>query len=203
MEKLILKQFLYENKLKFSEIGKSLNIKSNLLSYHLNRMVKKDILTKSGDIYELSESSEYLIPYLNQKQAALPVILIKIQDTNNQNEVFLINRIKRPFYHKFGLPGGRILIGETIEQATQRIMKDKYKINCKLNKINSISIEHVRKKEKVIHSFLLITVNATTKDKIDLTNIEKNRTKIIPSDYKLIKTSTNSKIEIPVINSKA
>ncbi|MFQ5532002.1 MAG: NUDIX domain-containing protein [Candidatus Nanoarchaeia archaeon] len=203
MEKVILKQFLYSNKLKFNEIEKQTKIRSNKLAYHINNLCRKGMLKKEQEFYKLAENSEYLIPYLNEKQTVLPVILIRIQNQNNSNEVFLITRAKRPFHNLLGLPGGRILIGETIEQATQRIMKTKYKINCKLKKINSISLEHVKKKDEIIHSFLLITVNAKTNDVIKYTNIEKYKKRIITSDYKLIKNNINSEVKVPVINSRA
>jgi ADP-ribose pyrophosphatase YjhB (NUDIX family) len=198
MQDRILSLFLYEENLKFSEIAKQIKIRTNKLAYHLKSLVKKGIIEKNNNDYKLSENSEYLIPYLSNKNSVLPVIIIRIKENS---KIFLVQREKRPYKNKLSLPGGRLLLGETISKATSRIMEDKFNIQARLTKTNSISIEHVRKDNKIIHSFLLIFVDAITEEKIRLFDIEKNKSKIIPSDYKLIKNpSTN--IVIETINSK-
>ena len=192
MQEKILELFLYHHKLKFSEIEKQLKTRSNKLAYHIKNLEKKGIIKKDNDLYRLSETAEELIPYLTQKKSVLPVILIAIGD---KNRFFLYKREKRPFKNKLSLPGGRILLAETIPQATKRIMK-KHKINARFQKINSISLEKVKKKNKAVHSFLLIFVTAQTKDKILLTDINKNKSKIITSDYKLLKNDINKEVKI-------
>lgn len=193
MEKEILQLFLYEKKLKFSEIEKSLNIRSNKIAYHLKNLVKRKILEKSDDDYQLTETAEKIIPYLSEKNSPLPVILVAV--FKNKNKVFLHKRNKRPFKEKLSLPGGRIFEGESVKEAVKRIMK-KYFIEANLKKINSVSLEQVKKQKRKIHSFLLILVTAETKDKILFTNIEKNKSKIISSDYKLMKNDLDKEIKI-------
>ncbi len=196
----ILKLFQYEEKLKFSDMEKALNVRSNKLTYHLKKLTKGGILKKEGKHYLLSDTSQRIIPFLSEKDSTLPAVLIHI---GNSEECFLITRKKRPFKNLLSMPGGRILVGESIENAVTRIMKEKYGINVKLEKINSISLEQVKtKQQKIIHSFLLIFVNAKTKEKIILTNLDKNKNKIITSDYFLIKTDSNKKIDIRTINTK-
>ncbi len=196
MEKEIIKLFLTEKKLKFNEIEKSLKIRSNKLDYHLKKLIKKEILEKNNNDYSLTASSEYLIPYISEKNSVLPVILILI---GNKNKVFLCKREKRPYKNLLSLPGGRILLGENIKDSVKRIMKEKHNINASLQKINSVSLEHVLKNKKIIHSFLLIFVTAKTKNKINLTQIKENKSKIISSDYKLIKNETNKITTIKII----
>ncbi len=198
IERKILDLFLYSHKLKFNEIEKSLKIRSNKLSYHLKNLIEKGILQKQNEFYFLTETSEFLIPYLSEKDSVLPVILIHI---GNSKKCFLCKREKRPYKNKLSLPGGRLLLGESIQKATKRIMKNKFNINVKLEKINSISLEHVEKNNKIIHSFLLILVSAKTKQKTKLTNVDENKDKIISSDYKLIKNDDNLKINIKEIYS--
>lgn len=193
MEKKILQLFLYNKKMKFSEIENSLEVRSNKLAYHLKNLIKKKILQNYDGEYELTETAEEIIPYLSEKNSPLPVILIAI--CKNKNNFFLHQRNKRPFKEKLSLPGGRILSGESIKESVMRIMK-KYCVRANLKKINSVSLEHVKKQNKKLHSFLLIFVTATTKDKIEFTNIEKNKCKIISSDYKLMKKDINSAVKI-------
>ncbi len=198
MEKKILRAFLHNHRLKFNEIEKITKIRSNNLTYHLKKLIDKNILNKKADNYELTETSEDLIPYISDKKAVLPVVLISIKNTKG---VFLYQRQKRPYKDKSSLPGGRIKLGETIPQATERIMREKFRINCKFKNINSISLEHVKKNGKIIHSFLLILVTATTKDKIEYTNL-KDKKEIISSDYRLIKNDLNRETKIQNIISR-
>src|SRR3989344_2109558 len=119
MQGKILDLFVYNDKLKFNEIEKNLKIRSNKLAYHLKKLLKKKILVKEGNYYILSETSEYLIPYISEKKSILPAILIHI---GNKKQAFLYKRNKRPYKDLLSMPGGRFLVGETIQQATKRIM---------------------------------------------------------------------------------
>ncbi len=198
MEKDILELFLTKSKLKFNEIEKALKTRSNKLDYHLKKLIKKGILEKEKEAYKLTDSSEYLIPYISKKNSILPVLLILIGD---QKEAFLYERQKRPYKNLLSMPGGRLLLGENISDAVIRIMKDKHGINAKMKKINSISLEHVYKNKKIIHSFLLILITAKTKDKINLTDIIKNKSKIIQSDYKLLMGDYSKNTKVKTIRS--
>ena len=199
MENRIINLFLYENALRFSEIEKLSKIKSNKMAYHLKSLVKKGVIEKNGNLYKLSDSKEYLIPYLNKTKSVIPVVLVAIK---NKKRIFLVERKKRPFKGKLGLPGGRLIMGETIKESVERIGK-KFNVNCKFKKINSISMEFVKKNKNTIHSFLLIFATAETKEKIDFMNLEKNKRRIISSDYKLIKKDASKETKIPVLFSKA
>ena len=197
IEKKILELFTLNYKLKFSQIEKQINIRSNKLSYYLKSLIKKGILIKENESYKLSEQSEYLIPYLSDKNSVLSIILIHI---GNSKKCFLIKRNKRPFKDMLSLPGGRILLGESIKTSVKRLMEEKFEINAKIKKINSVSIEHLKKKNKILHTYLLVFTTAKTTDKIPLTNIEKNKKNIITSDYYLLKNDLNKKINIKTLN---
>ncbi len=199
METKILDLFLFNNVLKFNEIQKLLNARSNKIAYHLKNLVKKGILIKTGQKYSLSETSEYLIPYLSDKKALLPVLLVYL---GNKNKSFLYKRDKRPFKNKLSLPGGRILMGESIQEATKRIMKKKFNVDTRFKKVNSVSLEHVKKANKIIHSFLLIFATAETKQKIPLININSNKKDMISSDYHLIKRDADKTLNLNTIFSK-
>jgi len=195
MERKILDLFAFNEKLKFNEIEKLLKVRSNELAYHLKKLVKKLVLEKKENLYHLSESSEYLIPYLSNKKHVLSVIIIHI---GNNKEAFLIKREKRPYKGKLSLPGGRLIIGESIEQATKRIMKEKFNIKVKFKKVASITLEHLQKKGKTISSFLLIHVLASSqsKDNIRMTNLKENKSKIIKSDYFLMTSNFKKKVSL-------
>src|SRR3989344_5733119 len=186
MEKQIIELFLYNHKLKFSEIEKQTKLRSNKISYHLKNLLSKNILSKKDEYYSLSEEAEKIIPYLSDKNSVISVILIAIK---KGDKIFLIKRIKRPFDKKLCLPGGRLIVGESISKATKRLMKEKFKIN-------SISLEHVKTKNKSLHSFLLILVTASTKESLNYSTIKNKKSQIISSDYKLIKEHLDKETKI-------
>lgn len=124
MEKAITKLFAFNHKMTFGEIEKQINARSNKLAYHIKKLTNDGVLIKSDNFYKLSEKSEKEIPYLAEKKSLIPVIIIAIR--KKQNEIFLMKRIKRPFKNKLALPGGRIILRETIPKATERIMKEKF-----------------------------------------------------------------------------
>ena len=199
MQNKILQVFLYNDKLKFNEIEKLTRLRSNVLAYYLKNFEKEKLIVKEGDSYSLSSELEYTIPYIGATEAALPTILIAIGEGK---EFFLPMRKKRPYRSLLGMPAGRLLIGENIEDAVRRIVREKHGINVSFNNVKSVSLEHIKKKEKIINSFLQIFVSASTKDKIQYTNIEKNKSKMIKSDYWLLKNHQNQRYKLKTINSK-
>jgi ADP-ribose pyrophosphatase YjhB (NUDIX family) len=199
MEQEILNLFTKSKKLRFNDIEKSLSVRSNALAYHLKQLISKNIIERNSAGYSLTSSSEQIIPYVSGKTSVLPVILIHI---GNEKEAFLTIRKKRPYLGYYSLPGGRLLVGESFKEAVKRIMKEKHGLEVKMQKINSISLEHIKKKSAIVYSFLLILTSAKAKTPIKLTSIEKNKSKIISSDYFLIKNHTNSKAKIKIISSK-
>jgi len=199
MKNKILSVFLYNNKLRFNEIEKLLKIRSNKLAYHLKKLEQKEILIKNKDYYQLSEVAESLIPHLSAKNSPLPVILISIEKNKN---IFLYKRQKRPFKGKLSLPGGRMLEKESIKKAVKRIMKEKLNISAEFIKINSISLEDVKKQDRTIHSFLLILTSAKTKDKLKYIDINKYKKEIISSDYHLLKNDLKKEIKIKTLITK-
>ena len=198
MEKVILNVFLYKNKLRFSEIEDKTELRSNKLAYYLKKLISKGIVVKNGKNYMLSENYEHLIPYITEKQAILPVLLIVAE---KKGKYFLYHRDKRPYNGFLSLPGGRIFVGENIKKATMRIMKDKFEINSSFKSIKSISLEHVRKKGKIIYSFLLMLVSVSTREDIKYYDLEENRKNMIKSDYLLLKNNLDSNLKVPIINS--
>lgn len=195
--KKVIEPFLYNYKLKFNELQKATKLRSNKLSYYLKRLVKEGTLEKRKESYILSEESVPEIPFISKKQSLLSAVLVLIQ---REGKVFLIEREKRPFKGKLSLPGGRILAGESIKEAAERISK-KFGAKAKFRYVNSVSLEHVKKKGEAIHSFLLILVTATTDEDLDFVDPDKVRN-IISSDYWLIKNRSEDKIKIDYLVSK-
>lgn len=200
MKDKIIALFTKEHNLRFSEIEKALNQRSNKVSYHLNKLLEKGIIEKEDDKYSLGESSEYLVPYISDKNAVIPVVLIHIGDNKKS---FFHTRNKRPYKNRLGLPGGRLMQGECIFAAAKRIAHEKCNMAITPKYISNISLEHVKKSGKIIHSFLLIMVHATISSQIKMTYIGRRRKEFIPSDFKLAKEFRhNNKINVKTIYSR-
>ena len=75
----------------------------------------------------------------------------------------------------------------------------KFNLNVNFKKINSMSLEHVKKKDKILHSFLLIYVTAQTKDEVELISVEKKKRQIIKSDYFLLRHKSDEELDINTI----
>jgi ADP-ribose pyrophosphatase YjhB (NUDIX family) len=191
IEDKIMQQFLFKNRLRFNEIEKGVNIRSNKLNYHLQNLVQKEIIIKEGEHYHLSKSSEHLIPYLSNKKHVLSVLLIHIGDSK---KAFLIERKKRPYLGKLGMPGGRMILGESIEEGIKRIMKEKFGVVASLDGVCSVSLEHLKRDEEIVSSFMLFYVCASAD--VDLLDVEKNKGKIIESDYELITKDFEKTLEV-------
>lgn len=199
MKEKILNLFAYDSSLSFSEIKKKLKVRSNLLAYWLKQLLRKKILEKNNKEYILANEAEYLVPYLSQSKSALPVVLIQI---GNSSSCFLYKRTKRPYKDLLSLPGGRILIGESLKSASERIMKTKFSILLNDINLKSIHFEHVKRADKTIYTFILFLVTAKAEKEIILTPIQKNKKKIIQSDFKLIVSNHRSKEKINILYSK-
>lgn len=199
VERKILDLFLYNHQLRFRDIEEALKMRSNKIAYHVKNLLLRKILINECGHYSLSDSSEHLIPYLSDKSAVLPVILIHIGDKSN---AFLYRRNKRPYKGLLSMPGGRIILGESIQDSVKRIMKNNFNMDSKLVKVNSISLEQVKKSNKLVHSFLLVFVTAKTNCEPELIYFKKNKRKIIPSDYKLLTSDLNKDYKIKTIYSR-
>lgn len=197
MEEKILEQFLYADKLKFSEIEKALKVRSNLLNYHLKKLVSKGVLVKNKESYELSESSEYLIPYLSSKKHVLSVVLVHVGDNKSS---FLVERKKRPYKGRLSLPGGRLIMGESIEEGAKRILKKFGVFMIKFNSVRSVRLEHLKRNGKIVASYLLIYCGAEAD--CELISLRENKSKIIESDYKLMTEDFKKRLDIKSIDSK-
>lgn len=191
MENEILNLFAQYEMLSFHEIQNLTKTRSNRLAYHLKKLLRVNKIEKQHKLYKLAINSEFLIPYLSTKHAIIPVVLVLIK---NKGSIFLIKRTKRPFKGKWGLPGGRLLVGESPEKAAKRIMKEKCAVEITNPQIEKIALEHVKKQDKIIHSFILMLVIAKTDSPLKMTPLKK-KANIIKSDYHLITTQTRAPLE--------
>ncbi len=199
MKHRIFELFLRSKRLRFSDIEKALGIKTNVLAYHLNTMIKEGMLLKDGDDYLLSTHGEKLLPFfahITQQLTGgcLPVVLAAIV---KNNKILLLKRKNRPYKGYWGMPGGKLHLEESIEECTIREVKEETGLDCKFSHIAAIVHERVKESDAYTHAFLLFFVVVKLKtDKIKesdegkiewfpLKTLQPGR--IIPSNYQMIK----------------
>ena len=196
--------FVRQKSLRFSEIKNSLNVRSNVLSYHLNSMVKDGLLEKDEDDYVLSVKGEQKIPFFTQfssdEHGAIPIVIVAIM---KGSQILLLRRNKRPYQGYWGMPGGALIMKETIEQNAITRAKKETSLDCSFEKISAVVHERVVEKGITKHAFILFLVVVKPKKgmikesdegKLEWFSLKSLRPdRIIPSDYVLLKKYLNKK----------
>jgi len=203
----IFKLFLKDTKLKFNEIEKALKIRSNMVSYHLEKMQEEGLLEKKDDYYYLTKKAERYLPIIShivgQELSPLPVMLIAIV---NKDKILLIKRNKRPYQNYWCLVGGKMRMEESFEQAAKRVLQEETGLDAKYKDMASVLYERVKGEDIIKHSFIHFFVKMQT-DNTEIKQSESGELKwfkikdvdkerIIPSDLWLIKNKLSSKIEV-------
>ena len=160
-QRTIFKQFLYEHSLRFSDIEKRTGIRSNELAYYVKRLVDAGVLHKQSDAYALTQQAEQFIPFFQEHNIPSPLPVVLVGCFDEQGRVLLVRREKRPYKGLWSLPGGRILLGETVEQAAQRIMKTKTFLDVEVSGVQTVGNERVLGAAGAKHGFILLYVRAT------------------------------------------
>jgi len=203
----ILQQFLYAERLRFSELHKQTKIASNLLAYFLKKMVLEGALEKRQNVYKLSEQSERVIPFFVKSAEMISplVVVLSACISADGKKILLIKRDKRPYKGFWTILSGRLLISESIAGAAQRIMKEKAFSEARAGQIKSVVYERLVEKDKSKHGFVLFLVQvravneASVKEKDFLKWFEVSKLKkreVIASDYWMIKEHLSRNAEV-------
>lgn len=188
-EKAVYAQFVQSPALRFSELRRGTGLRSNMLAYVLNRLVRKGVLNKNGDLYELTREAVKSIPYYHDEDALspLPVVLIRCV---HQGKILLLRRNKRPYEGRWSLPGGRMLLGESVSDAAWRILRHKTFVDANIGKVRAVCNERVFDEEGPKYGFLMLVVDATPRNNIKqkqnvrwFASNQVPEDETIPSDY--------------------
>jgi len=199
----IFELFVKKRMIKFNEIEKNLNIRSNALSYHLDMMMKDNLLEKDGEYYKLTKEAEQIIPFFahvtGKEKGPLTVIISAVV---KKNKICLLRRAKRPYQGYWGMIGGKLRLEESIKGCAVREVKEETGLNCEFEGIRGVLHERVKNDGDVKHAFVLFLCELSTKHEdlnsgdegdiewFDLNNLP---AKIIPSDKLMIKELLDKK----------
>jgi ADP-ribose pyrophosphatase YjhB (NUDIX family) len=193
-QKDVFKQFLYHKQLRFSDLQQLTGIRSNMLAYVLKQLQSKHVLEKHGDWYQLSSKAEKHIPYFHTEDALTPLPVILVRCEREDGSVLLVQRDKRPYEGLWSLPGGRMILGETLEGASKRILKEKTFLDCIVEGVRAVCNERVITNGETKHGFLMLIVNCRPASEIKekptvhwALPSEAEEEAVIPSDYYFLK----------------
>lgn len=115
---------------------KPLNVESNLFIYHLKRTMAEKLVVKNPDgTYSLSQAG---LAYADKvslssfKLRGQPKIVNLIACANRRGEWLLYKRKHQPFIGRSGFPYGKIHLGETIKQSSERELQEKTDLKASL-----------------------------------------------------------------------
>jgi len=209
----IFQRFIYNKRLKFSQLLKQTKISSNLLAYFLKKMIAEGMLEHTSGAYKLTERAEKLIPFFTPNAemiSPLAVVLVALLNESGQ-KILLLKRDKRPYKGFWSILSGRLLISETIAGAAKRIVKEKAFCEAKICGIKSVVYERLVEADRSKHGFVFFLVEAAPanekrlkeKDFLRWFNIKEiKKREVIASDYWMIKEhlGLNTKVFEETIN---
>ena len=128
IQKQILKKFMYNSNLKYSELWDK-TIPSNKFNYHLQQLINRDIVIKKSNGYELTDNGIHAISSLDGvaiKDKKKPILCVFIMGFDDKTNKILVNiRKKQPLFNYLGIPGGKVEFGKTLlEQAKEEFLEE-------------------------------------------------------------------------------
>ena len=134
------------------------------------------------------------------KAVNLSIKNIAVSPVIYKNKFLLIKRTKWPYKNLWSLPGGKIEIGEHPEETIIREIKEETTLDVKFVAVRGIVSELLKDKKGIDGHFIIWVCETKSKsDKATETNegepkwftkdeLLQNKSKIIPSDFEMIKT---------------
>ena len=185
----------------YSELYKTLNVRSNLFNYHLHKLQQQNFVIKSKNRYKLSSVGQSISPYLGmEKQPIIAVVLAVFKD----GKIVLVKREKHAYHNYWAIPGGKLSFGETFEQAAARICAKETGLEPQSVKYLATVQELVRENAADKHHFILLLYKLNAQGTLkngklfSLANLPK---KIVPSDLHMLRI-TKIKLATSVMNEK-
>ena len=124
----IISRLKNSKSLRYSELQPK-DIPNDLFNYHLQHLVKKELIIRRQDGYSLSESGIRYVadPYPNNNviSSLFKINVITIVSRVKNGKIEILNQIRKsnPSFGKIGVMGGVVLKGELIEDAARRKFK--------------------------------------------------------------------------------
>lgn len=129
---------LMKKRLSFSELLKVTGLRDHgQLNYHLKSLIKENLVEKVDTKYDLTDMGEKFGVYIKQfrMEEIYPLSVVVALIYNKDEDLLMLRRAKKPQKGKWGFPGGRVEIGETLGSSVEREVFEETGLNLKHKKI--------------------------------------------------------------------
>jgi 8-oxo-dGTP diphosphatase len=135
IRKGILKKFMYNDKMRYNEVWDKKICSSSNFDYHFKKLVKDEFVVKKGEYYSLGPKGEQFIfafdgQTLENKQKPVVCGFVLAVD-DETGKVLVMHRKKQPFFDYYCFPGGKMDIGETTKEGSEREFQEETGLSCK------------------------------------------------------------------------
>lgn len=127
LQKHILKKLTENKKLRYADL-KPPRVEGNQFTYHLKTLTRQGLIAHSGPHYSLTTKGVHYATGVSFEHffvRAQPKIVTLIVCKNDKDQYLLYTRNKQPFLGKVGFPYGKVHLGENVQEAAERELKEK------------------------------------------------------------------------------
>jgi len=189
--------FLTAPALRFKDIAAKIDLRTNLLSYHLERLIAQGKLIKDDDVYRVAKDAESLLPkssvQARSEQYPLTIVVVAIQQGK---KICLLQRTKRPYQKYWGMIGGKLRLAESIADAAVREAREEAGLLCTFDRVAAVLHERVDDAGLIKHGFVIFlcvvratdtVLKASDEGQVAWYSLTKLPQNIIPSDALMIR----------------
>lgn len=126
IQRAIILSLVTRSPLRFTQLHPP-RIPNNTFSYHLKKLVTAGYIESTPDGYIPTRKTLKMVTFnADQKgRVSTPAFITMAYVTNDDGETLLINRNLSPFQGWYGLPSGTVHLGETLDEAVRRELREK------------------------------------------------------------------------------
>jgi 8-oxo-dGTP pyrophosphatase MutT (NUDIX family) len=154
---LILKKLLFAPSLRYTELKPNPDLENNQFDFHLDQLIKASYIIKQANLYLLTSTGKEFANSMDTdqvkivKQAKISVFVASVKSNKKATEFLIYTRLKQPFYGKQGFLSGKVLYGETVEQAAEREFNEETGLT---GKPKTVALHHYLVYEKTTHKLI-------------------------------------------------
>jgi ADP-ribose pyrophosphatase YjhB (NUDIX family) len=135
LQRAILKKLSQENGSRFSDL-KPRGVESNRFMYHLRSVMNEGLVKKAGVLYRLTPKGKGFVDRVSSatfKERIQPkIVALVVCRREDDGSYLLYRRSRQPFLGKVGFPYGKIHMGERVQDAAARELKEKTGLSADL-----------------------------------------------------------------------
>ncbi len=158
IQKSIILNLARTSPLRFTDLQPP-RVPNNTFSYHLKKLVDGQYIELTPEGYVPTRKALKLVVFgVNHGRAApKPDTITMIYIENDEGETLLLNRNRKPFQGWYGIPGGQVHLGETLDQAAERELTEKTTLiaDGQLEAVGVLDFRYVEQETKDIFQHMI------------------------------------------------